>query len=79
VSGNARLWSWINMWQRYFPAFEPEIPYNVCYVRLEEGPLLMTNIVDSAPEDLRCDLELEPVFEDVTDEVTLLKFRPAKR
>ena len=77
VSGKARLWSWIHMWQRYFPAFEPEIPYNVGFVELEEGPRMMTSIVECAPEDLRCDLELEPVFEDVTDEITLLKFRPA--
>jgi hypothetical protein len=78
VSGKAHLWSWIHMWQRYYPAFEAEIPYNVAYVELEEGVRMMTNLVDVDLEDLRCDMPLEPVFEDVTADVTLLKFRPAQ-
>jgi uncharacterized OB-fold protein len=65
------------MWQRYFPAFEDRIPYIVAYVELEEGPRLMTNIVDCKKGDLRCDLPVEVVFEDVTDDVTLPVFRPA--
>jgi hypothetical protein len=64
------------MWQRYFPAFEGEIPYNVAYVELDEGPKLMTNLVGVAPEDIRCDMPVEVVFEDVTEEFALPKFRP---
>jgi hypothetical protein len=78
ASGRGKVWSWIVMWQRYFPAFESELPYNVAYVELEEGPRLMTNVVDCAPEDLRCDLPVEVVFDDVTDEISLPKFRPLR-
>jgi uncharacterized OB-fold protein len=66
------------MWQRYFPAFEGEIPYLVAYVQLDEGPKLMTSLVDYDPGDLRCDLPVEIVFEDVTPEITLPKFRPVR-
>lgn len=59
-------------------AFEAEIPYNVAYVELGESARMMTNIVGVEKDDLRCDMPLEPVFEEVTDEVTLLKFRPAR-
>jgi uncharacterized OB-fold protein len=45
---------------------------------LEEGPRLMTNIVDCDEEDLRCDLPVEVVFEDVTDVITLPVFRPIR-
>ena len=78
AGGRGRVWSWINMWQRYFPAFEDELPYNVAYVELDEGPGLMSNIVDCDPSELRCDLPVEVVFEDVTDEITLPKFRPVR-
>ncbi|HLF78884.1 MAG TPA: Zn-ribbon domain-containing OB-fold protein [Dehalococcoidia bacterium] len=78
ASGRGRVWSWISMWQKYFPAFESEIPYNVAYVQLEEGPKLMTNIVDCNPNDLRCDLPVEVVFEDITVTVSLPKFRPLR-
>jgi uncharacterized protein len=77
ASGRGKVWSWIVMWQRYFPAFESEIPYNVAYVELEEGPKLMTNIVGCDNEAILCDMPVEVVFEDVTPEITLPKFRPA--
>ena len=66
------------MHQRYYPAFEAEIPYNVAYVQLEEGPKLMTNLVEVAEEDIRCDMPVEVVFEDITDEFALPKFRPVE-
>jgi uncharacterized OB-fold protein len=47
-------------------------------VELEEGPRLMSHIVDVTPDPaaLRCELALEVVFEDLTAEITLPKFRP---
>ena len=78
ASGRGKVWSWIVMWQRYFPAFEDRIPYNIAYVELEEGARLMTNIVDCDEADLRCDLPVEVVFEEVTDEITLPVFRPVR-
>ena len=78
ASGRGKVWSWIVMWQRYFPAFEERIPYNVAYVELDEGPRLMTNIVDCSEADLRCALPVEVVFENVTDEITLPVFRPIR-
>ena len=64
------------MHQRYYPAFEAEIPYNVAYVQLEEGPKLMTNLVGVAANELECDMLVEVVFEDVTPGISLPKFRP---
>jgi hypothetical protein len=32
--------------------------------------------VEPDPKNLRCDMEVEVVFEDLTDAVTLPKFRP---
>ena len=78
VSGKAKLWSWIEMWQVYFGGFADERPYNVGYVELDEGPRLMSNLVDCDRSALRCDMPLEVVFDDVTAEVTLPKFRPAE-
>lgn len=76
-SGRGKVWSWIRMWQRYFPAFADDLPYIVAYVELEEGPRLMTTLVDIDQDDIACDMPVEVVFEDVTAEVTLPKFRPA--
>jgi len=38
---------------------------------------MMTNIVDCDPYDVKIDMSVEVVFEDLTDEISLPKFRPA--
>jgi uncharacterized OB-fold protein len=54
-------------------------PYVIAVVELDEGPRLMSNLVDveQDPSKLQIDMPLEIVYDDVTDEVTLPKFRPA--
>src|SRR4051794_17656698 len=74
ASGRGKVWSWVVFHQRYFPAFEADLPYNVAYVELEEGPRLMTNLVECETADIRCDMPVEVVFDDVTAEISLPKF-----
>ena len=54
-----------------------EVPYVLAIVALDEGPRMTTNIVGCRPEEVRCDLPVSVVFDDVTPAVTLVKFRPA--
>ena len=77
ASGKGRLYTWGVMHQQYSPAFAGEIPYNYAYVELDEGPRLITNIVGCPNEDLRTDMPLEAVYDDVSEETTLVRFRPA--
>jgi uncharacterized OB-fold protein len=77
VSGRGRLWSWIIMHQRYFEAFDDELPYVVVLVELDEGPWMMSAL-DGDPANLRIDLPLEVVFERVDDDRAVPKFRAAE-
>jgi len=54
-------------------------PYVIAIVELEEGPRLMTNLVGVEPDAarLRIGMPVEVVFEDVTAQVALPRFRPA--
>ena len=61
------------------PAFKDDVPYPVVLVELEEGPRMVSNVVDCANEELEIGMPLEVVFDAVTDELTLPKFRPAAR
>jgi hypothetical protein len=49
-------------------------------VELEEGPRMMTNIIDcpQTPEALVLDMPLEVAFTPMDDDITLALFRPAK-
>ncbi|MFO7964073.1 MAG: Zn-ribbon domain-containing OB-fold protein [Desulfobacterales bacterium] len=60
----------------YHPGFAAEVPYVAAVVALSEGPHILTNIVDCRPDEVRCDMPVTVVWEDVDDGITLPKFRP---
>ena len=77
LSGRGTVWSFILMHQLYYPAFADELPYPVAVIETEEGVRLISNLVEVAREDIEIGMAVEVVFDDVTDEVTLPKFRPS--
>lgn len=76
-SGRGTVYAFTVVRQALNPAFAPDVPYVLATVELEEGPRLCTNIVGCPPEAVRVGMPVHAVFEDVTPEVTLIKFRPA--
>jgi uncharacterized OB-fold protein len=76
ASGRGRLDSYV-ISHRPHPAFEP--PYAIALVALEEGPRMMSNIVEceQTPEALALDMPLEVTFAPQNDEISLPLFRPA--
>jgi uncharacterized OB-fold protein len=52
-------------------------PFVVAYVELEEGPRIMTNLVDIAIEDLAVGMPVEVVWHDTGQGNALYRFRPA--
>jgi uncharacterized OB-fold protein len=77
LSGRGRVSSWVVFHQSYFRGYDGEIPYNVAEVELDEGPRLLTNLVDVANDKIHAGMPVEIVFDDVTDEITLAKFKPS--
>ncbi len=77
ASGRGTVTSWTVVHQPYFAAFKDALPYNVIQVELAEGPRLTANLVGAANDVLRVGLAVEIVFDDVTPDVTLPRFRPA--
>lgn len=59
------------------PEFMSDLPYALAVVILEEGFRMMSNIVECDYNKLTCDMPVEVVFDPVTPEITLPKFRPA--
>ncbi len=76
ASGKGTLYSFTLVHQLMHPGFADEIPYNLAEVDLEEGLRIMTNVVGCSNAALQIDMPLEVTFEDITDEVTLPKFKP---
>ncbi len=61
----------------YFPGFAEDLPYTVIQVQLSCGIRLFSNPADVGPA-VEIGTPVRGVFEDVTDEVTLLKFAPER-
>lgn len=74
VSGNGTLESWVEFHKAYWGGFVEDLPYVVCLVRLDEGPLMYSNIVGAKEEGLTIGQRVRVVFDRVTPEVTLPKF-----
>ena len=47
-------------------------------IELEEGPRISASLVDIANDEISVGLAVEVVFDPVTDEVTLPRFRPRR-
>lgn len=79
ASGKAVLATYaINIFGVPFP-FWADLPYVVALVDLPEGPRMISNIVDCEHDQLVNGMELEVVFDDVTDEITMPKWRPVQK
>jgi uncharacterized protein len=77
-SGRGKVYTFTVTNQNNVAGFRESLPYVMAYVQLDEGVKMLTNLVDCAPEQVRIDMPVEVVYEDVTPEVTLAKFRPAR-
>ena len=54
------------------------MPYVVAIVELDVGVRMMSNVINVDPQQVRVDLPVEVVFDDVTEEITLPKFQPTQ-
>ena len=75
ASGRGTVYSWIVVHQRYNRAFEEDLPYNVTIVELDEGPRMVTSLVNVENQDIKAGTPVEVVFDRVTEEITLPKFK----
>ena len=79
ASGKASLFTYGIVQRAPHPGFVDDVPFVTAIVELEEGPKMATNIVIENPsfDNLQIGMDLEVVFDDITDELALPKFKPA--
>ena len=75
-SGRATLYTWSTVFVNDMYPFKERLPYIAAVVDLEEGPRMMTNVVDAEPDQLQVGMALEVAFRPVNDDITAPVFRP---
>jgi hypothetical protein len=73
VSGRGRLYSYTIVHRAPLAGFE--VPYVLAVVELEEGPLMLTRLVDSPIGKLAVEAPVEVAFTRASDEINLYTFR----
>ena len=61
------------------PAFQDDVPYVVAHITIdgtEDQITMISNVIQCPWQEVRIGMPVRLVFEDVTSEVTLPKFRP---
>lgn len=76
-AGRGKVFTWTTIYRPLHPAFIQDVPYSGVVVELDEGPRVMTWVTDVAPDALEIGMPVEVWFDDVTDQVTLAKFKRA--
>jgi len=75
ASGKGKIYTFAVYHRVFHPAFKDDVPYVVALVELEEGPFFLSNIVGCKPDEVSCGMPVEVIWEDVTEDFTLPKFR----
>lgn len=65
AGGRGTIYSFSEVHRAPHPAFEP--PYLVALIRLEEGPVVMANLVECDAREVACDLPVVLVWEPLPD------------
>jgi uncharacterized protein len=77
VSGRATVQSYVIFERAYHDAWKDQVPYVVALVELDEGPVLLTNIVAVPPAEVRVGQRVKVVFPRQSGEAALPQFAPA--
>jgi uncharacterized OB-fold protein len=72
------VYSFVVFHRAYHPAFADEVPYVVGVVELDEGPRLLSNLVEVDPHQVHHGMRVFVKFDDRTADVAVPNFSPAE-
>lgn len=75
ASGKGRVHSWMVSHHAFHQGFKDDIPYVLLTVDLDEGVRMVAPLVENDASRLSLGLEVELGYNDVSDAVTLPRFR----
>jgi len=78
VSGRGEVYTYTVVHRAPTPAYQAMAPYVIAHVTLEEGPRMISQLVDVPPEEVRIGLPVELTYRDVSPELSLYFFTPRR-
>ncbi len=66
-SGKGTIYSFSTIYQA-LDTFDKDIPYSIALVKLEEGPLITTQLADISPDEIKIKLPVEMVIRKIYED-----------
>lgn len=76
LSGRGIVYSFSIVWKPGYPAFDPLVPIILAAIKLEEGPMMISNIINCPIERVYINMPVGVVFDKINDNIALPKFQP---
>jgi uncharacterized OB-fold protein len=76
LSGRGKVFSFVVFHRAYHPAWEGKVPYNVALIELDEGPIMLSNVVDVDNADLAVGFPVQVAFEAMDESLAIPVFKP---
>jgi uncharacterized OB-fold protein len=78
MSGRGTVHTYAIVQRAPTPAFAEDVPFITTIVELDEGARMLSHLVgvEADPDKIKVGMEVEVTFEDVTEEISLPKFKP---
>ena len=77
-SGKGIIYSYTVVMNNPVSSFMDDIPFVIAIVELNERVRMLSHIVGYDDMEIKCDMEVEVIFEELNDQFTIPKFRPIK-
>ena len=75
IRGEGDVYASLVMCRSYGPAWDPDVPYNISLISLDEGVRMWSNVIGCPAEEVKIGDRVEVSYDDVTNDITLPKFR----
>jgi uncharacterized protein len=72
------VFSFVVFHRAYHPAWEGKVPYNVALIELDEGPIMLSNVIATDDAKLAIGLPVAVAFEAVDESLSIPVFKPAQ-
>ena len=75
MSGEGHVYTYTHVRQAVHPSFQSANGHIYAIVQLDEGPKIPSGISGCEPEEVYVDMPVSVVFDDITEDYTLVKFQ----
>jgi uncharacterized OB-fold protein len=77
AKGTGKVYSYTVVYRVFNPEFQDKVPYVVALVELDEGPRMMTNLIDVDLHEVKIGMPVKADYREGLGEYKVINFKPA--